>query len=284
MKNNFHRWGGGRASIAGEPFFPGEPPMSTLCTGFERWGRRLRVNERLRGPKGDQHSLRSQKLDECPSDLATRPIAPAHRLNRNRRRGSWKGWCLFSDRRRSLSLGDRCSTFWRYGSRRSGARPEDGAHTTGFLGGAGFLTLFAQRARATMANAGGIQYAQRAVTFWSAFLHKERVASWTPERPIGLRDKRGPRKTMGKGRLCPLGRSVGRLPIQRVLRGLGFACRGVMDGSGFGRGRRCPIRRRIIIGRRRRRLLHLRIGQIRHAHRCRLCVLSQLQVYDFHTS
>src|SRR5258708_28448442 len=48
MKNNFHRWGGGRASIADEPLLPGESPMSTLCTGFERWGMRLHVNERFR--------------------------------------------------------------------------------------------------------------------------------------------------------------------------------------------------------------------------------------------
>ena len=64
MKHNFHRWGGGRASIAGEPFCPGESPMSTLCTGFERRGMRLRVNERFRGLNGDQHSLRSQELDK----------------------------------------------------------------------------------------------------------------------------------------------------------------------------------------------------------------------------
>src|SRR5512135_3910620 len=64
MKNNFHRWGGGRASIAGEPFCPGESPMSSLCTGFERRGMRLRVTERFRGLNGDQHGLPSQELDQ----------------------------------------------------------------------------------------------------------------------------------------------------------------------------------------------------------------------------
>ena len=54
--------------------------MSTLCTGFERRGMRLRVNERFRGLNGDQHSLRSQELDQGPSDLTAWPIAPAHRL------------------------------------------------------------------------------------------------------------------------------------------------------------------------------------------------------------
>lgn len=69
MKSNLNGGGSRRASIAGEPFFPGEAPMSTLCTGFERWERRRRVNERFRGPNGDQHGLRSQELDEGPSDL-----------------------------------------------------------------------------------------------------------------------------------------------------------------------------------------------------------------------
>jgi hypothetical protein len=51
--------------------------MSTLCTGFERRGRRLRGNERFRGPNGDQHGLRAQELDEGPSDLTAWPIAKA---------------------------------------------------------------------------------------------------------------------------------------------------------------------------------------------------------------
>ena len=44
--------------------------MSTLGPSFERWERRLGVNERFRSPNGDQHGLRSQELDEGPSDLA----------------------------------------------------------------------------------------------------------------------------------------------------------------------------------------------------------------------
>ena len=38
MQRNLNGWGRGRTSIAGEPFFPGEPPMRTRGTGFERWG------------------------------------------------------------------------------------------------------------------------------------------------------------------------------------------------------------------------------------------------------
>ncbi len=177
MKNNVHRWGGGRASIAGEPLRPGEAPMSTLCTGFERWGRQLRGNERFRGPNGDQYGLRSQELDEGPSDLTVWPIAPAHRLSRNRR----GGWCLFSKRRRLVRLGGQRSTSWR----RRGARPEDGAHPARLLRGTGFLTLFAQWTRAAMANAGGIQHAQRAVALRPAFLQVQRMARWAAQRPSG---------------------------------------------------------------------------------------------------
>jgi hypothetical protein len=129
--------------------------MSTLCTGFERWGMRLRGNERFRGPNGDQHGLRSQELDEGPSDLTAWPIAPAHRLSRNRR----GGWYLFSRRRCLARLGDRCSTCWRGGHRRCGARPEHGTHPSRLERRARFLTLFAQRTGAAMANAGGIQHA-----------------------------------------------------------------------------------------------------------------------------
>ena len=35
------------------------------------------MNERFRGPNADQHSLRSQELDEGPSDLTAWPIAKA---------------------------------------------------------------------------------------------------------------------------------------------------------------------------------------------------------------
>jgi len=108
MKKQLNEWGGGRTSIAGKPVLPGEPPMSTLCTACERRGMGLRVNERFRGPNGDQHGLRSQELDEGPSDLTAWPIAPAHWLSRNRR----GGWGLCDRRRRLVRLGDRGSTSW----------------------------------------------------------------------------------------------------------------------------------------------------------------------------
>ena len=146
--------------------------MSTLCTGFGWRAMRLRGNERSRGLNGDQHGLRSQELDKGPSDLTAWPIAPAHRLSRNRR----GGWYLFSRRRRLVRLGDRRSTCWRGGHRRGGARPEHSTYPSRLECRARFLTLFAQRTGAAMANAGGIQHAQGAVTFWPTFLHKERMA------------------------------------------------------------------------------------------------------------
>ena len=48
----------------------------------------------------------------------------------------------------------------------------------GFARGTGFLTLFAQWTRAAMANAGGIQHAQRAVALRPAFLQVQRMACW----------------------------------------------------------------------------------------------------------
>lgn len=88
MKHDFHRWGGGRASIAGKPLLPGQSPMRTLCTGFKRRGMRLCVNKRFCRAKGDEHGLYPEKVHPLLSDLAAWPITPAHRLSRNRRRGN----------------------------------------------------------------------------------------------------------------------------------------------------------------------------------------------------
>jgi hypothetical protein len=84
-----------------------------------------------------------------------------------------------------------------------------------------------------MADAGRVQDTQRAVAFWSAFLQKKRMACRAEQRPIGLRGKRGTRKPMRKGGSRKVRWPVGRRPLQRVLRGCGFACR--VNGSGFGR-------------------------------------------------
>lgn len=116
--------------------------MGTLWPGGECW-RVLDVSDRFRGPKGDQHGLRSQELDPLSPDLAAWPIAPAYRLKRNRRREMWSGWRLTACNRCAFRLGDRRRTPWRRGNRRGDARPKHRAHSTRLEGSARFLTLFA---------------------------------------------------------------------------------------------------------------------------------------------
>src|SRR6266699_2013185 len=48
------------------------------------------------------------------------------------------------------------------------------------------LTLFAQRTRATAANAGRIDHAQTPIGFPASLLGVKRLSCWTAERPIGL--------------------------------------------------------------------------------------------------
>ena len=99
---------------------------------------------------------------------------------------------------------------WRGGHRRCGARPEHCTHPSRLERRARFLTLFAQRTGAAMANAGGIQHAQGAVAFWPTFLHEERMACWAAQRPIGLRGKHGTGKPMHKRGSRPVRWPVGR--------------------------------------------------------------------------
>jgi hypothetical protein len=82
MQSNLNGWGGGRANIAGEPLLPGESPMSTLSTGFERRGMRRRVSKRFWRAKGDEYRLCPQELHPLLPDLTARPIPPAY----------WLGW------------------------------------------------------------------------------------------------------------------------------------------------------------------------------------------------
>lgn len=240
MQRDLNGGGGRRASIPGKPFFPAESPMSTLGAGFERWSGRLRMKERFRGPNGDQDGLRSEKLDEGPSELTAWPIAPAHRLSRNGKRG----WCLFRRGRRLVRLGNRRRSCWGGKSRRRGTWPEDGAHPARLLRGSRLLTLFAQGTGATRANAGCIQHAQRAVALRPPFLQIQRMACRATERSIGLRRPCRTGKSMRKGGLRECRWPGGRTIVQRVLRCLGRSrCfrrgreRCALNGSGFGRGR-----------------------------------------------
>jgi hypothetical protein len=53
------------------------------------------------------------------------------------------------------------------------------------------LTLLAERAGTTTANAGRIHHAQTAIGFSALLLSSQRASRWTPERPIGLERKVG---------------------------------------------------------------------------------------------
>lgn len=59
-----------------------------------------------------------------------------------------------------------------------------------------------------MADARRVQHPQRAIPLGTPLLEVERVVGRTAQRPIGLRSKRGAREAMGKGKPCPLGRTI----------------------------------------------------------------------------
>src|SRR5258708_35064080 len=71
-----------------------------------------------------------------------------------------------------------------------------------------FLTLLPQRAGTAMANAPGIQDAQRSITFRSTFLRVKGVISGTAQGAIGLQGKSRARKAAGKRASCPVGRYI----------------------------------------------------------------------------
>lgn len=248
------------------------------------------VSDRFRGAKGDQHGLGPQELHPLAPDLAALPISPPHGLSRNRRR---VGWCITTCGIRDFCIGDRCLAGGLRGSSRRGrAWPEHGTHPSRLDGGARFLTAFAQRARTAMAYAGRIQHTQRAVALWSAFLHVQRMARRTAQRPIRLERKVCSSKSFGVRGACPVGRPVGRQGItsgtpclgrtsrlrrSRSSRGSkrGRLLRRVGNGA-RGNGRRSSIGRGIVLGRQRSLLMHPRIGEVRHPHRRCLGLLPKL--------
>jgi hypothetical protein len=81
-----------------------------------------------------------------------------------------------------------------------GERPDDQwmqqhAHLTRLCGGAPMpLTLLAQRARATTANAGRIHDAQTAIGFSAPFMHHEGLLGRTAQGPIWLEGEVSPRE------------------------------------------------------------------------------------------
>jgi len=67
---------------------------------------------------------------------------------------------------------------------------QEDAHLARLLGGGAIpLTLLAQRAGATTANAGRVDHAQAAIGFSTLLMGVKRLPCWAPERPIGLERK-----------------------------------------------------------------------------------------------
>src|SRR5512135_3920768 len=109
-----------------------------------------------------------------------------------------------------------------------GERPDDQwmqqhTHLTWLFGGAAMpLTLFAQRARATTANAGRIHDAQTAIGLATPLMGAKLQACGTVQGAIGLEDKVLPREAArfpGQSDFC---RPV---PLNRSLRGGLLVCR-----------------------------------------------------------
>src|SRR6266700_6302444 len=87
-------------------------------------------------------------------------------------------------------------------------RPENGTDPSWFAGGTAFLTVGAQLASTTIANASCIQKPVRPIALRSAFLWIERMVSGAEKRTVGLREKCRSWKATGKRRACPLRRSI----------------------------------------------------------------------------
>lgn len=143
----------------------------------------------------------------------------------------------------SLRVGDKGVAYTpadaAYGSNprhEDGERPDDQwmqqhTHLTRLVGGAAIpLTLLAQRARATTANAGRIHDAQTALGLCAPLMGAKLQACGTVQGAIGLEDKVSPREAArfpGQSDFCrsvPLNRSLrGGLLVRRWERGSKFA-------------------------------------------------------------
>src|SRR5436305_1061222 len=71
-------------------------------------------------------------------------------------------------------------------------RPESSTRRSQLVRGVALpLTLFAQWARAAVANAGRIDHAQAAISLWAPLLNPKRLSCGTAQRPIRLERKVG---------------------------------------------------------------------------------------------
>lgn len=142
-----------RTRIASEPFYPRETRVCALRTGEDHVRGEWRSGGRR---QADLDALLSHQLHAGASVFSAAPVAPEQRCGTHPQRMQ-----EYTDLAR---LG------------RGVALP---------------LTLFAQWARAAVANAGGIDHAQTAIGLSAPLLDPKRLSCGTAQRPIGLERKVG---------------------------------------------------------------------------------------------
>ena len=144
--------------IASQPFFPGEPGVSTPAS---RERGRVRCWLNLEGLfQMYINPLIAHKLHACPSMLPSTPVTPEERPIPD---DEWM---------------------------------QENTHLARLRGFAAIpLTLLAQQAGAAAAETGCVHDAQAAIGFSTPFMGKKRLPCWTPERPIGLERKVGSGET-----------------------------------------------------------------------------------------
>jgi hypothetical protein len=145
------------ARIASQPLCPRKPIVRPLRTGK---GRRRDGGE-SRGARFDLDgdALMAQQLDARPSVLPTTPVPPEQRLRPN------------------------------------DERMQKHTHLAGLGGRTAIpLTLLAQRAGTTTANAGRIHHAQASISLSAPLMRHKRLASRATQRAVGLEDEILPRE------------------------------------------------------------------------------------------
>lgn len=199
------------ASVTSEALFPTEPVVRTLCSGQN--GIRGQRNGLLNfgGGSRQRDCLGAYQPGPSSPDLATFPVSPKKRMrSRGRERFQWTGQGFRQHRRRLFSYGG-CWLRWRNGHNvlgRDGKRPENCADPAwAFRALPISQALIAQKTGATTARSSGINDAERAITFWSAFLRIQRLICWATEGSIWLRAKNSTGKSTHLCSFCPLGRT-----------------------------------------------------------------------------
>lgn len=158
-----------RTGIASQALAPEEPPMCALRSG-EHWLPAFFERGRW-DTRRDQDRFAANHVEPVPPNATAWPITPQNRERSGRKR-----------------LG-RTENGYGGNRHRGHLRPEDSTHSPGFQRGGAFLTLRTQITASTVANAGRVEQAVRAIALWPAFLRIQQALSRTHECAICLRKK-----------------------------------------------------------------------------------------------